>query len=326
MRSKRKQILQWAHEGHLKEDLLARALRLTEAEPSPTDWRHFIDRLMLWIGTLFMSVGVIFFFAFNWAGMGRYTKFGLVEFLIGTTVAISWQLGFDRLSGKAALFATALLTGALLALVGQTYQTGADPWQLFAVWALLILPWVAIGRFGGLVLFWVGLVNLSIILYIQAFPRFFGLIDLLFSTEALLWSLFLLNTLAQSLWEFAAWRKVAWLEERWPLRALAVAGGGLITALAIWAIIEFRSFSLYGLLGYGLWLAATYIVYRRKFLDIFILAGGVLSVIVVVTTLLARLLLEHGESAAALLFLGLVVIGLSAAGGLWLNSIAREEL
>ena len=70
---------------------------------------------------------------------------------------------------------------------------------------------------------------------------------------------------------------------------------------------------------------ATYFTYRRKLVDIFILAGGVLSVIVVGTTALARSLFDHGGNAASLLFVGLIVIGLSAAGGFWLNSIAREE-
>jgi len=30
-----------------------------------------------------------------------------------------------------------ILVGVLLALVGQTYQTGADTWQLFFYWAIL---------------------------------------------------------------------------------------------------------------------------------------------------------------------------------------------
>ena len=33
-----------------------------------------------------------------------------------------------------------LITGGLFASIGQTYQTGADPWQLFALWAALGLP------------------------------------------------------------------------------------------------------------------------------------------------------------------------------------------
>ena len=48
----------------------------------------------------------------------------------------------NRPAGKAALLAAALLTGGLLALIGQTYQTGADTFELFATWAALILPWV----------------------------------------------------------------------------------------------------------------------------------------------------------------------------------------
>ena len=325
MTSSRKQILEWFQQGYLKKDSLAEALCLADAEPSPTDWRQFVDRLMLWLGSVFMASGVIFFFAFNWQEMGRYAKFGLVEFSLVATVAICWKLGFDRLSGKAALFAAALLVGALLALVGQTYQTGADPWQLFATWALMILPWVVVGRFGALLLFWVGLVNLSLLLYFQTFPRFFGLIGLLFSTENLLWSFFVFNTIVLCLWELAAQRRISWLSERWPLRVLAVASGGLITSLAVWAIFEFRTFDLAGLLVHFVWLTAAYLFYRHKFQDVFVLAGGVLSAIIVVTAGLSRLMLNHGDSAGSLLLIGLVVIGLSAAGGYWLKSIALEE-
>jgi uncharacterized membrane protein len=139
----------------------------------PADWRSFIDRLLLWCGTLLIAVGVIFFFAFNWQEMGRFAKFGLAEVPIVVSVAVCWKLGLDRLSGKAALLAATILIGALLALVGQTYQTGADPWQLFAVWALMVLPWVVIGRFGALLLFWVSLVNVALFLYFQTFPPLF---------------------------------------------------------------------------------------------------------------------------------------------------------
>ncbi len=51
------------------------------------------------------------------------------------------RLGPECTPGKAALLLATLLLGVFLALFGQTYQTGADPWQLFANWALLILPW-----------------------------------------------------------------------------------------------------------------------------------------------------------------------------------------
>src|SRR5690606_8361253 len=60
-----------------------------------------------------------------------------------------------------------VLLGALLALVGQTYQTGADPWQLFALWALLMLPWVAAGRSVVLCLLWVLVSNVVVMLWGQ---------------------------------------------------------------------------------------------------------------------------------------------------------------
>ncbi len=325
MRSDRKQILDWAEHGQLGEGSLCDALKLTEADPAPNDWRCFLDRLMLWLGSIFMAVGVIFFFAYNWQEMGRYAKFGLVEILILITVGICWKIGLDRLSGKATLFSATLLIGALLALVGQTYQTGADPWQLFASWALMILPWVVIARFGGLLLFWVGLVNLSMLLYFQTFPRFFGFFGLLFGSETLLWTFFIFNTVILCLWEFAAQRGVVCLNERWALRVLAFASGSLITTLAVWSIVEFRSFGIAGPLVYCVWLAAAYALYRHKFQDIFVLAGGVLSTIIVVTTGLVRMMILNSFSAGGLLFLGMAVIGMSAAGGYWLKALAQEE-
>lgn len=325
MSSTRQQILQWFRRGRISQAALSTALRVAGAEPAPKDWCRFIDALMLWCGAVFMAAGVIFFFAYNWQEMGRFTKLGLLELALTGTVVACWQLGLERRSGQAALLAATLLVGALLALVGQTYQTGADPWQLFATWAVMVLPWVAIGRSATLLLFWVGLVNLALLLYFQTFPRIFGAIGLLFSTENLLWPLFLFNTAVLCLWELAAWRRIAWLSERWPLRVLSVASSGLITVLAVWTIFDFGASSAYALLVMPVWLAAVYVTYRHKLLDLFVLSGAVLSLIIVVTAWLSKLLLDRADSAAALLFIGMVVVGLSAAGGFWLKSIAGEE-
>ena len=40
--------------------------------------------------------------------------------------AACWRVDLDGLTGKAVLLMLSLLTGALLALTGQVYQTGAD--------------------------------------------------------------------------------------------------------------------------------------------------------------------------------------------------------
>ena len=47
-----------------------------------------------------------------------------------------------RFVGRGAVFLAFIATGALLALFGQTYQTGADVYELFLTWALLGLPLV----------------------------------------------------------------------------------------------------------------------------------------------------------------------------------------
>ena len=59
----------------------------------------------------------------------------------GPALARGVEHGLDAVAGRISLFATAFLSGILLAVFGQVYQTGADPYGLFLAWALLILPW-----------------------------------------------------------------------------------------------------------------------------------------------------------------------------------------
>jgi uncharacterized membrane protein len=81
--------------------------------------------------------GVILWLAANWDTLGRFGHFSLLELAM-----LAMSLGaFYRPAWRAPLSLLALLcTGGLFAYFGQTYQTGADPWQLFAVWAALTLP------------------------------------------------------------------------------------------------------------------------------------------------------------------------------------------
>jgi uncharacterized membrane protein len=320
MTNTRRIVLDWAEQGHIAVSDLPHALALTKVLPSREAWRLFLDRLLLWMGTVLIASGLIFFLAYNWQDLGRFAKFSLVEAVVVTALLFIWRLGLDRPGGKAALFGACLFFGALLALIGQTYQTGADTFELFSVWAAMILPWVLVGRSTVLWLLWLTLVNLSIMLYFQAFPSVFGL---LFSTERVLWVLFAFNTGAIAVWEAVAARGIAWLGRRWAPRLLAAASGGFATALAMTQILDARDASLWAVPAWLAWLAAAWAVYRRFVKDVFVLAGGVLSVIVVVATFFAKHL-SHG-SAAGFLLVGLIVIALSAAGGWWLKNVATEN-
>jgi cell division protein FtsW (lipid II flippase) len=70
-------------------------------------------------------------------------------------------------------------------------------------------------------------------------------------------------------------------------------------------------------------MAAAYIAYRHWVKDVYVLAGGVLSAIVITTTLIVKQL--KMADAGTLLFIGMLVIGMSAAGGFWLKQVATEE-
>lgn len=301
------------------------ALELAGVLPVARDWRDFLDRLLLWCGVVAFAAAVIFFVAHNWDDLGRFAKFGLLELLVIAAVTGYWRLGPDRAAGKASLLAASLLLGALLAFFGQTYQTGADTWELFATWLALMLPWVLIGRFAGLWVLSIAIANIAIALHFRVFP---GLLGMVFNTERQLWMLFAFNTACLVAWELAA-RRTAWLNERWAPRLLLFAGGLLVTALALQSIFSgnFRGSDQSGaaLLIYPLWLLCVYAAYRRWQRDLFAIAGGCLSAIVVVTAFLSKHLLNGREAEANFLFIGAVVIGMAAASGWWLKQIANEE-
>src|SRR5262245_46669039 len=230
----RSDILDWIEQGRIAPERVREALAAGGALPTAAAWRRFLDLLLLWLGAVMLAAAVIFFFAYNWNEMGRLAKIGLLEALIAAVLAALWRLGLASAAGKAALFAAALLVGGLFALIGQIYQTGADPWELFAVWAAAILPWALVGRLPALWLLWIALLNLAAALYFLTFGlNFWGV---LFSPDRMFWLLFALNTIALAAWEMAIRAGVGWLNERWAPRIVATASGAAVTALACYSI------------------------------------------------------------------------------------------
>ena len=317
----RSQILEWAEQGALSPDDVAAALALAGATPDASQWRRFVSALLLWLGALLFAAGVIFFFAYNWHALGRFAKFGLVEGLLAASVIAAWIAGPDKPAGKASLLLASLLTGALLALIGQTYQTGADTFELFAWWAGLILPWTIVARTPALWIVLFALLNLAVTFYFQAFRGFFGVFG---SDASLVWALAVLDTLALIAWELAAGRGYSWMQDRWPARLIAVASGTAVTVLGLWGIFESSDVGALAIPAYFAWLTAAYYYYRHHARDLFVLAGGVLSLIVFVASLLTHLLLRRAD-AGSLLLIGVVVIAMSAAGAWWLKRIATEH-
>ena len=319
MTTSRKAIIDLFEERHLPAENIQRALAVTHVYPSGKAWRGFLDSLCLWLGGLALGVTVIFFVAYNWAEIGRFAKFGLVESLIVCGIIAYCKFADHKIIGKISLLVSTLFLGALMALYGQTYQTGADPWQLFFNWSLLMLPWALIGRFSALWIVWVTLLNLSIVLYHQTFR---GTLGVLFnSEESLLWVLFAFNTVSLFTWEFLS-RFYAWLQERWAIRLLAVGSGVSITWLCIHAIFDSDTSPVAGLawLGWGL---LVYYIYRKLKPDLFMLAGGCMSGIVVIISFLSKHILKHAD-AGGFLLVAFLILGLGTGAAVWLRGLNKE--
>jgi uncharacterized membrane protein len=314
----RGEVLDWFGSGRVPPGREHEVLRAAALTPAPGDWRAFLGQLTLWLGVIALAAAVIFFFAFNWDALGRFAKFGLIEAAIVGGLIACWRLDLDSAPGKAVLLLLSLLAGALLALAGQVYQTGADTFELFAWWAVLILPWVLVGRFSPLWLVWLALLNLAGWFY---FTR-------AWAAEPMLWTLFGLNSLALAGWEAAHRAGLLWLRDSWPPRLVAMASAGFATALALWAILDGGGRGGGGgaiaLLGYAAWLGGLYFWYRQVRPDLFMLAAGLLSLIVTVAALLSDQVLDGGD-AGGFLLVGLAVLGMSAGGAMWLRSVAQEQ-
>ena len=141
-----------------------------EVYPSKRTWLNFFDKALLIIGAVALVLSLVFFIAYNWQNLGKIGKFALVEGTLAITIALYVALSFRRqfqLIRQLLLLVASIVTGSLLALFGQIYQTGADTWQLFFAWAILITPWVVIARFPALWLLWLGLINACLVLYLD---------------------------------------------------------------------------------------------------------------------------------------------------------------
>lgn len=83
------------------------------------------------------GAGIIFLVAANWDAFGRFGHFALLQ---SSFVAMAIGAAFLPRASTSFAIAAFMAMGGLFAYFGQTYQTGADPWQLFAAWSLLSLP------------------------------------------------------------------------------------------------------------------------------------------------------------------------------------------
>ncbi|APV51651.1 hypothetical protein BWI17_19305 [Betaproteobacteria bacterium GR16-43] len=310
------QLQAWAAAGALDAKALERGLEIAGVRPSADRWKAFIERLLLVAGALLLGAALIFFIAANWAEMSRVTKISLLAAAVALAAGGGILAGPSSWPGRSGLIAATLFTGGLLAFIGQTYQTGADPWQLFAAWAVLCVPWAIAAGWAPLWSVLLVIANVAMALYLQqdTRPRWFGP-----RFEAAT-ALFILDAGALAIAEM--WGPKG--EFRLLPRLAAGIALGCATFMTVSFLWDVRGSNAEGPLLFALSIGVAYIVYRRLRVDLMILSMACLASIVVVATALARITSRSYEP-GMFLFIAAVVVGMSAGSAIWLRSIAREE-
>lgn len=246
------------------------------------DWMQFLRRSSVIIAALLLGSALIMAVAANWLSWPKVGRIALLQFTITALVILAWRLGKRKPKDWARAYSlsslsinlAAIAIGGLLALIGQSYQTGADPWQLFALWAVLLLPWLFVLRSLFIILLVLTLTNLALYLFFGLNPQR-GIDNLVFSSfyDSATWVLVLFNGLVLYLSQqcrafftdpYLVIRRFALISLmssmwwwQWQLWSLDLVGAGLInlvliavTAALAWYYLRRQSDVITGALAY----------------------------------------------------------------------------
>ncbi len=201
-----------------KEQISAQAKRYADAILNPNlEWGKWIVRFSLTVGVALFLTGVVFFFAYNWQYLSDFQKFLTIEVgMILSFLGYFFSPKSNPLISKLFLMALSILIGVFLAVFGQIYQTGADTYELFLMWAFLITGFVALSQFQGLWFLWLVLINVGVFLWLTHIYMWQE--DFL----CLLSYLSILNIVALLCREKGVDLKIEWLQSNWLRYALLV--------------------------------------------------------------------------------------------------------
>lgn len=147
-------------------DLLSAGRLRILSDSGAVSWRVWLERTGgLW-GFVLLMCGVACFLAANWAGMSNAARLGLMQggLVFFVLMGMLSQRRKKILSGVC-LLGAGLMVGAFLIVFSQIYQTGADSWQLFAFWAVGVLPWLLLSPSLPLWLLMLVLTNMALALW-----------------------------------------------------------------------------------------------------------------------------------------------------------------
>ena len=312
------QLLALAEAGALSPAQLGEAAEIAALAPSRSDWLGAADRLLAFAGALLLAAGLIFFFAYNWAELHRFVRIGIALAALAACVGTAGFCAPFGTAYRAALLGASLCLGALLALIGQIYQSGADVWELFVAWAALMTPFALLARSSGSWALWLLVANAGLMrgLSESAWFRFVGVLG----DPASLFAIAVLNLAVLSSFEAFGGTLLA-IGRRHVHRLAAL---GMVAPLAAGATIgwwEARYLPL--ALAFAAVAAAMLWAYLKWRRDVPMLALATFAGIAVLTSALARALPQSGHF-IELNLLALFVIAGSGFAAVWLTRLYRE--
>jgi len=122
---------------------------------------------MMSLGVGLTVSGIVFFFAYNWADLHKFTKIGLSQSILLASTMLAIYPKWNEKIRNVILLGAAVLVGVSFAVFGQIYQTGANAYDFFLAWTLFISLWVWVGNFAPLWLLYLLLINTTVILYAE---------------------------------------------------------------------------------------------------------------------------------------------------------------
>lgn len=306
------------HELEAAHALDARACRrlaeLAALEAEPAALRRWLPLGLGMLAAALLGLGLIFWIAAHWDTLGRFGRFALLQ---GAVVAMG--LGaLARPAWRAPLALVVLLaTGALFAFFGQTYQTGADPWQLFALWAALTLPLALAVRSDLLWTPWVLVAFVGIALWIQAHTGHRWRVepdDL--AVHLCGWAAALVVVVA-----FAAPGRRLSGAGAWSLRGAATLAVVVVTGTALGGLFS-RPVGTHYVFGVVVLLVLAAAFVPARSFDVYALSAAALGLNTLLVAGLGRLLFENGrgDPVGRLFLLGAAAAGLLAAS---VNAVLR---
>lgn len=284
-----------------------RLLELAGLGDEPPGLPTRVARAVAVLAAALGGFGVLLWVAANWESLGRLGRFVLLQaFVVAMCAGAFW-----RPAARLPLALLALLgVGGLLAHFGQTYQTGADPWQLFAFWAALALPLCLAARNDVLWLPWTLVTMIAIALWAHAHTghRWRVLPDDLLA-HALAWGAAVGVTVLLS----PAARKLTGAG-RPSMRGAVALASALVTLNALGGLLSGDRVAVQYPLGLLVLSAAAACFARRRSFDVFALSTLALGIDVLLIAGLGHRLLRnvHGE-VGVLLIIGAAAAGLLAA-------------